>query len=549
MPKSDNLARQLQRAIESLMEDERLRSHLTDDEAKALLSWAEKQLEQAASAAGLLSGDAAQESFDATRKRVRASLRAINDLMGDRDSLSDSQMKQRLEEIVFPEGQPTGVMAAIADPLMDVVAQRARLSGPELIQKITGLLTLADQVQRGDLVAAGRGIAAAVQKAAAPVTAKTAGKGPSIGLIIGGVILLLLCCLVIAGALLLQGYNFLAPGLNPPVTSPTAAPASWYQVYFTTPRYPDNLADHRGGLDEKLTAFINTARSSVDIAIYQLDLKNVTQALLDAKKRGCAVRVVTDIDDVLDEPKENAAFKQLQAAGITVIGGNPDAIMHNKFVVVDNKAVWTGSWNFTDNDTYRYNNNGIQIQSSELAKNYTVTFEKMFKDQKFGPSRKPGGTTPRLTISGVTVENYFAPEDNVAEKIVARLKTAQKTIDFMAFSFTDDAIGETVRARARAGVKVRGVFENTGSETKYSEYGRMKDDRLDVWQDGNPYLMHHKVFIVDGKTVIFGSFNFSQNAEESNDENLLIIDDAGLAAQFTAEFERVYAQAKNPPKK
>jgi phosphatidylserine/phosphatidylglycerophosphate/cardiolipin synthase-like enzyme len=61
--------------------------------------------------------------------------------------------------------------------------------------------------------------------------------------------------------------------------------------------------------------------------------------------------------------------------------------------------------------------------------------------------------------------------------------------------------------------------------------------------------MHHKVFIVDGQTVIFGSFNFSQNAEEENDENLLIVDDPTLAQAFIAEFDRVYAQAKNPPKK
>jgi phosphatidylserine/phosphatidylglycerophosphate/cardiolipin synthase-like enzyme len=169
----------------------------------------------------------------------------------------------------------------------------------------------------------------------------------------------------------------------------------------------------------------------------------------------------------------------------------------------------------------------------------------MFKDGKFGPQRKPGGTTPKLTIGGVTVENYFAPEDGVAEKIIARLNKAQKTIDFMAFSFTDDAIGKAVMDRATANVRVRGVFETTGSETKFSEYGAMKAAKLDVWQDGNPYLMHHKVFIVDGQTVILGSFNFSQNAENENDENLLIVDDAGLAQAFTAEFGWVYEQAKS----
>jgi len=355
--------------------------------------------------------------------------------------------------------------------------------------------------------------------------------------------------MLVAAAILLLAAMVACDLLPTPTpTIPPVLTGSWYQLHFTAPKYPDKEADHRGGLDEKLTAFINLAQSSVDVAIYQLDLPNVTQAMLDAQKRGAKVRVVTGID-ILNDPKENPPFKQMETAGIPVVGGNPNAIMHNKFVVVDGQAVWTGSWNFTTNDTYRYNNNGLLIQSPELARNYTVTFEKMFKEGKFGPQRKPGGTTPKLTIGGVTVENYFAPEDKVAGKIIARLKKAQKTIDFMAFSFTDDDIGDAVMSRAAAGVKVRGVFENTGSNTQFSEFGRMKGAGLDVIQDGNPYLMHHKVFIVDGQTVILGSFNFSQNAEEENDENLLIVDDATLAQAFTAEFERVLAQAKNPPKK
>ncbi len=356
---------------------------------------------------------------------------------------------------------------------------------------------------------------------------------------------LILLSVFLCAAFAISGCQKATP--TPTNVAPTSE-AGWYQVFFTTPKYPDKPTDHHGGLDEQLTAFINTAQTSVDMASYQLDLANVTQALIDAKQRGAAVRVATDIS-TLQDPKNNASYKTLQQAGIPIVGGNPNAIMHNKYVVVDKAAVWLGSWNFTENDTYRYNNNAVLIPSADLAKNYTVTFEKMFNDKKFGAQRKPGGTTPKLTIGGVPVASYFAPEDKVVEKIIPRLQAAAQTIEFMAFSFTDDALGAAVLDRAQAGVLVRGVFENTGSETPYSEYGKMKKAGLDVWQDGNPYLMHHKVFIIDGKTVVLGSFNFSQNAETENDENLVIVDDASLAAQFQAEFARVYDQAKNPPKK
>ena len=63
-----------------------------------------------------------------------------------------------------------------------------------------------------------------------------------------------------------------------------------------------------------------------------------------------------------------------------------------------------------------------------------------------------------------------------------------------------------------------------------------------------PWSMHHKVIIVDDHIVIFGSFNFSESANQSNDENLLIVDNADLAHAFTAEFQRVLTVAKNPPK-
>ena len=64
--------------------------------------------------------------------------------------------------------------------------------------------------------------------------------------------------------------------------------------------------------------------------------------------------------------------------------------------------------------------------------------------------------------------------------------------------------------------------------------------------DGNSYTFHHKVIIIDGSAVALGSFNFSSNATESNDENLLIIHDAGLAAQYEAEFQRRWAEAIQP---
>jgi phosphatidylserine/phosphatidylglycerophosphate/cardiolipin synthase-like enzyme len=229
--------------------------------------------------------------------------------------------------------------------------------------------------------------------------------------------------------------------------------------------------------------------------------------------------------------------------------------MHDKFVVIDGQWVWTGSWNMTENGAYRNNNNAVLIGSTALAENYTAEFEEMFAGQ-FGPTSPASTPNPHIAITvetgdgeggqerQVEVENYFAPEDEVAAQIIAQIAGAQSRIRFMAFTFTSDEIAEAMLEQARAGVVVQGVMEERNAGREYSEYERLRAEVHDVLPDGNPYIMHHKVIIIDDTTVILGSYNFTANAEENNDENLLIIHDPEVAALFVAEFGRVYEQAR-----
>ncbi|MCC7106737.1 MAG: phospholipase [Chloroflexi bacterium] len=324
--------------------------------------------------------------------------------------------------------------------------------------------------------------------------------------------------------------------------------ADWYDLFFTQPLIPDRKELHHGGLDERLVAMMDEATISLDVADYDFDLENVALAMAKALARGVRVRMVTDTDTLEDRNNQEIqhALQIVREAGIGIVGDNRQPIMHHKFVVKDGAEVWTGSWNFTDGDTYRLNNNSIRIRSPQLAANFSAEFEKMFVKHEFGPSKSPGDPNPTITVGGATIEMYFSPRDRPARPLAARIRAATKSVHFLAFSFTHDDLGQAVMERQKAGVEVVGVFEKTGSETAASEYPKMKAAGLEVYQDGSPYVMHHKVFVLDGRTTAFGSFNFSSNADRDNDENLLIVDDPGLATQFEAEFQRMVALAKQP---
>jgi len=369
----------------------------------------------------------------------------------------------------------------------------------------------------------------------------------TIGSLIVG--LILLCLLAVA--------YVVAPGLfksgaggdggsttttpRPPTPIAENVGGSWYQLYFTQPGLTADLDDPSGGIPDKVIATISTAQATIDLALYEFDLQPLADALLAAAERGVTIRLVTDTDAAKDD-----GVVALRAADIPVVEDERSAIMHDKFVVIDGAAVWTGSMNFTRNDAYRNNNSLIYIQSSRLAQNYTREFEEMFERQEFGPTSTADTPNPVVTLDGTRVENYFSPDDGVAAHIEDQLAAATQSIYFMAFSFTRSDFAQTLLDQAEAGLTVQGVFETrqiaAGGDQAWLmlTQGELAGE---VRKDGNPYNLHSKVFIIDKQVVVVGSYNFSNNAEDSNDENVLIIHNADIAAAYFAEWERVWAEA------
>jgi phosphatidylserine/phosphatidylglycerophosphate/cardiolipin synthase-like enzyme len=328
-------------------------------------------------------------------------------------------------------------------------------------------------------------------------------------------------------------------------TEPTSdADTGAIKVYFTRPEQPP---EQPGDIAHAVVGYVDATEHTLDVAAFELDNKIITDAIVRAVKRGVRVRLVTETDYLGD-----SGVKAVQAVGVPVVDDKrSSALMHNKFMVFDRKAVWTGSMNFTENCAYHNNNNGLYIPDVKLAENYTTKFGWLFEQHKFGaaPSKADRIPNPLLTLAdGTQVENYFSTHDHPATHVIDTLKLAKRSIHFLAFSFTHQGIEQAMLDKVAAGVEVSGVFEKTQTAAGHSAYFKMKESKLPVYLDGNPRNMHHKVIVIDGEIVVVGSFNFSESADKSNDENLLVIYNRAVAAKFEEEFQKVLdiARKANP---
>ncbi len=328
-----------------------------------------------------------------------------------------------------------------------------------------------------------------------------------------------------------------------PTTMPeaqiTTSQDPWLQVYFTDPLSP-SARNHEGGPEEPLVAAISNARLSVDVAAYNFNLWSVRDALLGAQARGVKVRMVAESDNL-----DGDEFQDLMRAGIEVLGDRCEGLMHNKFIIIDRIEVWTGSMNFTLSGAYNDNNNLVRIRSSRVVQDYLVEFNEMFEQDLFGSNTLARTPYPSVTQDGTRVDVFFSPDDGVQTHLMEYLTAARKSIHFMAYSFTADGPGELIRSLATQEVTVAGVMDaDQAASNTGTEFDLFAQTGLDVRLDGNTGQMHHKVIIIDESIVITGSYNFSANAENRNDENMVVFHDPEIASLFLDEFWKIYAQAQ-----
>ncbi|MBL1211695.1 phospholipase D-like domain-containing protein, partial [Geminocystis sp. GBBB08] len=252
------------------------------------------------------------------------------------------------------------------------------------------------------------------------------------------------------------------------------------------------------------------------------------------------------------------------------------------FINIDGQKVVTGSTNFTlsdihgdfDNLETRGNaNNLLVINSSELANIFTQEFNYLWgdgvgrkKDSLFGlkkPDRRP--KTVKIGNSNVIVKfsptSPTKPWENTPNGLIANtLKSANKSIDLALFVFSDQKIANTLKNESLEGVEIKALIDPNFAYQYYSEgldlLGVALLNKCQYEKNNNPWQnpietvgipnlprgdkLHHKFGIIDNYTIITGSHNWSNAANNLNDETLLIIYNPLIAQHFRREFDYLY---------
>ena len=132
-----------------------------------------------------------------------------------------------------------------------------------------------------------------------------------------------------------------------------------------------------GGCADIIRDRIDDADSSVLVAVYSLTSLDLSRSLVNAKKRGVDVRIITDN---LQAEGRYSKSQYLLDNGVTVQYDDDNGYMHHKFAVIDNKILFTGSYNWSNSAETRNDENLLQINDKELADFFSREFDRLWRE-------------------------------------------------------------------------------------------------------------------------------------------------------------------------
>lgn len=146
-------------------------------------------------------------------------------------------------------------------------------------------------------------------------------------------------------------------------------------------------------------------------------------------------------------------------------------------------------------------------------------------------------------VCAAEIEVYFSPNGGCEDAIIKEVNSAKSSINVAMYYLTERRISKGLIAGKQRGVKVSVVLDKSQQTQKYSKAVYLSNNGIRPFINSKYSIMHNKYAIVDGKTVITGSYNWTASVEAKNAENLLIIRDDGVAGPYRKNFDKLLAES------
>jgi phosphatidylserine/phosphatidylglycerophosphate/cardiolipin synthase-like enzyme len=143
-----------------------------------------------------------------------------------------------------------------------------------------------------------------------------------------------------------------------------------------------------------------------------------------------------------------------------------------------------------------------------------------------------------FTLTNTPAKVYFSPHGGCTDAIISEIRGAKSEILVQAYSFTSAPIAQALLGAYKRGVKVQAILDKSQRSERYTSAAFLANSGIPTFIDDAHAIAHNKVMVIDGATVITGSFNFTKAAEERNAENLLILKSKELSKLYMDNWQR-----------
>ena len=144
------------------------------------------------------------------------------------------------------------------------------------------------------------------------------------------------------------------------------------------------------------------------------------------------------------------------------------------------------------------------------------------------------------------VEAIFTPQESIKAYILREVESTTSTLDLAIHDITSLDMAQALSKAKQRGVKVRIVADSKQSKMKLSQVAYLIHQGIPVKVLGGKEqgVMNHRFFILDGKKVVTGSFNWTETSEKWNYENILTLSEVEAVSLYQKEFERLWREKR-----